>query len=610
MRALVLWFCCACVGSGAVSLRSPVSEPVEPVEPVVPRWTLQSGRRVVLGEQPSGWLLGAGRVRAWVFRDGRLGSVSSPASSPFVAGARVREGWLFELADGAVLFAETPTGPTRVVQPAWREPDGRPRPPQVGALLTVRDGDVIEHLPNDVRRVPLPFPVVSARALGSRREVELPGRVRLAGTWSALELEAPEPESTLPYASEIVGRELELALFVATREGVTRPDGAVAVVLDELEETLVLMPAHSSIPTLLPLEDEGCEVISPLPGGWWLRCLEHLLHVGDDGVARARVNREFGLRGGLGFWGRCDDLGRDERGVACVATPEGLREREGEPPTRTYGPPRVPVLGVGVLACSTRMSNAPPIVDWSREDESVALAPVFARPRRLVLPPSRGVWMDDQAVFADVREGAEPRVITETSTLRLTRSAPVVSDRWTRAEVAREGDGFVVLFRESAREELVRFTSDGARVHARWLGPGGRLAEGPDGRVRAAYPLRGHTRWAAYDADERRPVTGFSFGPAPWAAHVCRDVPANAWRVRMGQAALDLGDPDELTYLEQLVVAVGDGDACVVDVLESLNGALRREDGRLVGRVEENGTWEVSCDFLPPEPILAGLIAC
>ncbi|MCB9604356.1 MAG: hypothetical protein H6720_28880, partial [Sandaracinus sp.] len=77
-----------------------------------------------------------------------------------------------------------------------------------------------------------------------------------------------------------------------------------------------------------------------------------------------------------------------------------------------------------------------------------------------------------------------------------------------------------------------------------------------------------------------------------------------------GHAVLDLGDPDYPVQLGPLVVAAGDEGACVVDVLEGLNGALRREDGRLVGRVEENGAWEVSCGFLPPEPIPAGLIAC
>ncbi|MCB9612877.1 MAG: hypothetical protein H6722_10540 [Sandaracinus sp.] len=576
---------------------------------MVGSWTAQSCSRVVLGELSEGWVLGAGRVRAWVFRDGRVGSVSEPAASPLVAGAQVRGGWLFELADGAVLFADTPTGPTRVVQPAWREADTRSRPPQVGALLTVRHGDVIEHHPNEVRRVPLPFPVETARALGSRREVVLPGQVRLSGTWSSLAVDEPEPEVALPCIDDVGGRELDLALFLAAPEGVTRADGAIAKVFGDL---LVVVGARASSPTSRLLEEE-CEVVAPLPTGWWLRCDEHLLRVDDDARVHVMADADAALVGGLGFWGRCDGSETHEgpTGIACVVTPEGLQDHtlpEGQPWTRrAYGPPRVPALGVGMLACSTRASTAPPIADWS--DEGVRLAPVFARPRQLVLPPSYSLWLDDDAVFADEAEQGDVWVITEGSTLRLAR-APVAFDRWRRAEVAREGAGFVVLFHEAMRTELVRFAADGSRVHARWLGPGGVLAEGPDGRVRAAYPLHRQTRWAAYDADERQPVTGFSFGPAPWAAHVCDDVPTNAWRVRMGHAVLDLGDPDYPVQLGPLVVAAGDEGACVVDVLEGLNGALRREDGRLVGRVEENGAWEVSCGFLPPEPIPAGLIAC
>ena len=215
--------------------------------------------------------------------------------------------------------------------------------------------------------------------------------------------------------------------------------------------------------------------------------------------------------------------------------------------------------------------------------------------------------MDEKFAYFEADDG-DLLVISEHRNLRLRRGRPrpEYSIFVFIPDVVAEGEGFVALFSEPDFSELVRFSAEGARVHARRLARGGTLAIGPNG-VRAFYVDDDGTV-TAYDADDARAPIVLSLGAAPWSARVCDQEPTHPWRWRIRDAAIDLGDPDYPAILGSLVVAVGGAEACVVETVESDAGALRMQHGRLVGRVEENGIWEASCVFRRPIPIPEGLV--
>lgn len=267
----------------------------------------------------------------------------------------------------------------------------------------------------------------------------------------------------------------------------------------------------------------------------------------------------------------------------------------------------MPTVGVGFLECETQPSSAPSVVTCE-EPNRVHFQPVFARPRRLSLPPAqRWLGMDATWTYFESEDG-DLLVVSEQRTLRLRRGRPrpVGGVFVFVPDVVAEGDGFVAIFPEPGFSELVRFAADGTRVHARRLARAATLAIGPAG-VRA-FQVDDDAVVTALDADETRAPIVLSLGAAPWSARVCDEEPTHAWRWRIGSAAVDLGDPDYPAVLGSIVVAVGETEACVVETVEAEAGALRMQHGRLVGRVEDGGMWKVSCVFRPPSPIPEGLV--